>query len=62
MYRILHNLISTTKLSKKLVRKKQFKINHASHLKIPRNKTMRNAFESISYHKPKIWEILPSEM
>ena len=30
--------------------------------KIPRNDTVRNGFESISYLGPKIWEMLPSEM
>ena len=30
--------------------------------KIPRNETVRNGFESISYLGPKIWEMLPSEM
>ena len=33
-YWILHNLISITKLPKKLVRKNQFQINHESHLKL----------------------------
>ena len=30
--------------------------------KIPRDETVRNGFESISYLGPKIWEMLPSEM
>ena len=30
--------------------------------KIPRNETVRNGFESISYLGSKIWEMLPSEM
>ena len=30
--------------------------------KIPRNETVHNGFESISYLGPKIWEMLPSEM
>ena len=30
--------------------------------KIPRNETVHNSFESISYLGPKIWEMLPSEM
>ena len=30
--------------------------------KIRRNETMRNGFESISYLRPKIWKILPSDM
>ena len=29
-----------------------------SFFKIPRNKTVRNGFESISYLRPKIWEIV----
>ena len=30
--------------------------------KVRRNETVRNGFESISYLRPKTWEILPSEM
>ena len=30
--------------------------------KTPRNETVRNGFESISYLGPKNWEMLPSEM
>ena len=35
---------------------------HKLFFKIPRNETVRDGFESISYLGPKIWEMLPSEM
>ena len=39
-----------------------YNLRHKLFFKIPRNETVRNGFESISYLGPKIWEMLPSEM
>ena len=35
---------------------------HKVFFKIPRNETVRNGFESISYLGPNIWEMLPSKI
>ena len=35
---------------------------HKLFFKIPRDETVHNGFEIISYLGPKIWEMLPSEM
>ena len=39
-----------------------YNLRHKLFFKTPRNETVRNGFESISYLRPKIWEMLPSEM
>ena len=39
-----------------------YDLRRALFFKIPRNEAVRNGFESISYLRPKIWEMLPSEM
>ena len=45
-----------------LKEKNNYNLRHKLFFKIPRNKTLRNGFESISYLGPKIWEKPPSEM
>ena len=39
-----------------------YNLRHKLFFKIPRNETLSNGFESISYLGPKIWELLPSEI
>ena len=39
-----------------------YNLRHKFFFKIPRNETLRNGFESISYLGTKTWEMLPSEM
>ena len=39
-----------------------YNLRHKHFLKIPRNETVRNGFENISYLGPKMRETLPSEM
>ena len=52
---IINDLFSLKVMNKYNLRRKLF-------FKIPRNETVHNSFESISYLGPKIWEMLPSEM
>ena len=39
-----------------------YNLRHKLFFKIPRNETVRNGFETISYLGPNIWKMLPSEM
>ena len=39
-----------------------YNFRHKLFFRIPRNKAVRNGFESISYLGPKIKEMLPTEM
>ena len=52
---IINDLFPLKVMNKCNLRRKLF-------FKIPRNETVHNSFESISYLGPKIWGMLPSEM
>ena len=52
---IINDLFPLKVMNKYNLRRKLF-------FKIPRNETVHNSFESISYLGPKIWGMLPSEM
>ena len=63
MFKVLKGLAST--IINDLLPLKEtnnYNLRHKLFFKIPRNETVRNGFESISYLRTKIWEMLPSEM
>ena len=63
MFKVLKGLAST--IINDLLPLKEtnnYNLRHKHFFKIPRNETVRNRFENISYLRAKIWEMLPSEM